>query len=843
MIALGAGIQRLVAATMMTCALVAICAGPAQAQHLDREGATSVLTIQKSDPPPWGQPLRLHIAPDLYGAGWFACDTCGEPIPSGQLIIRLEQPIHIVIDDPGRMAVDGTRLSIRVEAVSPHAADGTGLELNFDRGDVVRDDTLVVHGRAFDVGGDGTTDIDLTDIHLRSTSVWMGPGNDVLDGRHAISILDALPFGEKTHSASLDESRLNMGAGNDVVHAPERIAPRIDLGPGDDQAHIGTDLDARINLPQMLTFSVAMSGGRDVVDAMGWTRALQVTSNVLGGTEKVVGGSARIIYGGRQNLTVVSTTDDTAVTAMRSAAAEVYVTSRRSVVRTGAGRDKVQIYSSSSRLAMADINTGAGNDGVSLFGVRARGTTGAGSDVVAVAHSGMSELFDYAFRGTDTHRFSCGSGQDQLLSATSSSASDGTHPDPVQHAVRSCEIRGTDREASLDQRVAWSGWVLSAYETSRSYIGYGSFAQPTDEASQVQIVSADPAQVVVRPSPSQRQLEFTATVQGGQARWRCAQCPEIPVTGRVVVQSQHPSQITVRVPANLEVAPIEIHGLGRRAHWSRDEVGVTGAAAVTVVGNDVRDHGHLVVTYTGVLPMEVKISTGVARDVVDLSAARPPIAWHVDSGRGADMLTGSPFDDELVSSGAARMDGMGGADFLLMQGAGTADGGGGDDTIEARNPGASLYGGRGNDTLSSSHGSRIMRGGPGDDTLKSERGTDRLFGDDGDDKLTKTRTHGKVSMFGGAGNDVLQSRESVPVIAADCGGGRDAALLYGVHQKIGASARGCELLAPKRDYFWQYVKWHQDLGGSPYGEQRSLAERHRHVSYYDLVADANDPLS
>lgn len=847
-------VHRLVRVLVLAGVVAVSWSSVAHAYVLERQGATSVLTITSADKPEtldpttgWGDDLpRIQIAPDLYGNGWFACRTCGAPIEPGELVIRTPRRIVVVIEDPGRMANPATRLAVRLEATTPKAADGSAIELNFDRGDVVRDDTLTVRGRDFDVGGDGTIDVDLVDVRLRATSIWMGPGDDTLDARGSTLILDEASLRdtrwESSYGVGITTGRIQMGRGDDTVYAPERITDHVDLGPDDDHAIVGSDLDPKLNFGYSSAFDVTLGGGADVVDATRFTRSLHVHSDRHGTAERITGGTTTVTYGGRAGLQVISTAVRTTVTAMRARHAGVYATSRELRVRTGAGSDDVQAFSTRRRLAIADIDTGAGNDDVSLYGVLARGTTGPGRDLLSVAPS-SPVFFIHGFRTSDVRGFSCGADADSLVSGAYTVTPDGTSPMlPIRQRVRGCEQRDV---IPPGRQVAWEGQLLSAFHLPTPGEPDGLRRNPYEgDPADVQVVSADAARVVLRPGVRRREIEFTASMQGGVARWSCSACPDIPATASVQLQLQHPLAVTLRVPVGIPVAPIEVQTIARRAHWSTTTVVVSGAAAVTVIGTEVLDHGRRLVRHSGVLPTIVRVETGASADVIDLRQADPTIRWTADSGAGADVLTGSPGDDWLVSDGAARNRGLAGADTISILGAGRADGGAGPDRLIAMGPLASLYGGPGNDSLESRRGSRVMAGGDGDDSIHGYFGNDTMYGGRGNDGLSKRGRTGWVRMYAGDGRDTLQTREGLRVRAADCGAGNDAAILSGVDGR-GAFGARCEILHPKVHYYWQYRRWNPGLTIDPYGThfgEDYIAPLRTPPSYVD-EPDANAPPS
>lgn len=145
---------------------------------------------------------------------------------------------------------------------------------------------------------------------------------------------------------------------------------------------------------------------------------------------------------------------------------------------------------------------------------------------------------------------------------------------------------------------------------------------------------------------------------------------------------------------------------------------------------------------------------------------------------GADLFTGSGFDDRLRAyDGADTVTGGGGGDFL--------DGGEGDDRVfgglgndTVVDPGGSNYlrgdegddflvGGAGFDDINGNMGSDTADGGPGDDWVVGGRDNDILFGDDGNDLVYGNL--GDDTLFGGSGADTMRGGQANDSLSGGAG--------------------------------------------------------------------------
>ena len=139
----------------------------------------------------------------------------------------------------------------------------------------------------------------------------------------------------------------------------------------------------------------------------------------------------------------------------------------------------------------------------------------------------------------------------------------------------------------------------------------------------------------------------------------------------------------------------------------------------------------------------------------------------------AEMITGTPFDDDDVSNPG----------LASMEPGSVVEGLAGNDVLVAFSNDTTLDGGPGNDSLYSFNlfpgpepGGNTLIGGPGDDTLYGGPGDDLLNGDAGDDTLaggsendTLNGGTGKDSLSGDLGDDILNGDEGDDFLRGDEG--------------------------------------------------------------------------
>lgn len=174
----------------------------------------------------------------------------------------------------------------------------------------------------------------------------------------------------------------------------------------------------------------------------------------------------------------------------------------------------------------------------------------------------------------------------------------------------------------------------------------------------------------------------------------------------------------------------------------------------------------------------VNLTTGVAGDVIDLSALTPAYGVTGDINSGYLTFTGpnpanpgqsitftvagqnytgtTPAPDAMLGNDAADIFfnvetwnfGAATVDLRSNAQATTLTLGSGNDTLTGGNQGAdTVYGGGGNDWLQTSNLADSVYGGLGNDTLDGRSGADVLYGGDGDDKFLLSNSFGNDTIY------------------------------------------------------------------------------------------------
>lgn len=154
--------------------------------------------------------------------------------------------------------------------------------------------------------------------------------------------------------------------------------------------------------------------------------------------------------------------------------------------------------------------------------------------------------------------------------------------------------------------------------------------------------------------------------------------------------------------------------------------------------------------------------------------------FSVQGGHGVDVISGSPYNDDLAGDGQFdgtpdpagndQISGNGGNDDLRdNDGSNRFDGGPGNDKVLPNGIGAdTVDGGDGDDFLGGGDGNDIVRGGAGKDDVEGGGGDDTADGGPGDD-LVQASFHGggcgdAEILIGGAGRDALYAACAAPAI-------------------------------------------------------------------------------
>ncbi|MCW2927015.1 MAG: hypothetical protein JWM86_983 [Thermoleophilia bacterium] len=763
---------------MVMLALACVWASPAAALEVTHEGSATVVHVQKGDRSNttsssgihhsyslpgdddqigWeGYPI-IQVTPDLFTGGWFACDQCGPAIATKELVIRLDRPSVITLEDPARMGTGEVPLSIRVEASSAKVADGSALQLHFDRSDVTRDDAIVIRNRSFDFDGDGRSELDMSGIRMRAFELWTGAGNDTVDAR------GAGVYGQVTSwfkYCCQQAATVDLGDGNDVIAGPEQLADRLDLGRGDDRATlVGAST-------QPLTINT--DGGSDTIDASSSPLDLQVYARTQ---------EALTITLGRGMSEIRSYARHVSIDGRKSRSFSAGLVGHDAAVTGGRGNDHVE-FTGRGRFR---INMGGGADEVASLAARATGTLGPGKDKI----EGLGPFWfsGHHWPAGSIRGVSCGPGTDDVI---------GGRP-----AGSGCERRlKTGAKGGITFR---TDVLQHAFTIDRWYEVTGQVNQRSEfgllHEPESPVVSADAEHVVLRPGPDLQTLSMHLTKTDGVTSWGCHLCPAIAPTAQVDIQVQHP--LTVKIDGlNASAAhlpPLTVTGYGKRSSYARIETIWTGAADIRLVGRSLQWSDAPVVVMAGV-PFEVAtISTGSLADQIDLSRGDGSLAWRVESGMGADRVTGSPWDDGITTKGrGAVVNGGAGNDSVDAEGGPSIlDGGVGDDFLAATAAGSTIRGGPGFDDIVTRRGSRLVDGGPGDDRIEAAGGSDVLHGGSGHDLITKRS--GVLGVDGGSGNDFIQPYHKVLLLGANCGSGIDT-LWFATSSR----ARLCEDVTTKR---------------------------------------------
>ncbi|MCW1917628.1 Hint domain-containing protein [Rhodobacter sp. KR11] len=181
------------------------------------------------------------------------------------------------------------------------------------------------------------------------------------------------------------------------------------------------------------------------------------------------------------------------------------------------------------------------------------------------------------------------------------------------------------------------------------------------------------------------------------------------------------------------------------AAWSGAEAGTatTSGGAVTFAGIE-------------------RLTTGTGADT--LNASGSPTGVWLDTGSGADVVTGSGAADTVAAGdGADSVLAGGGADVVDGGlGADTLSGEAGADSLTGGEGADALYGGTESDTLAGDAGNDLLYGGAGNDSLSGGTGDDSLLGEAGDDTLQGgTGSDGFVYLADGFGADAVTGGEDV----------------------------------------------------------------------------------
>ncbi len=698
-----------------------------------------------------GWPI-LQIAPDLFGTGWFACDRCGAPITTPELVVRADRPIVLTVEDPGSLDRTVGGLRIRLEGTSTTAADGSTLQLFFDRGSVVRDDVVRIRDGQFDIGGDGSVELDTSAVSPARLNLWTGGGDDRVDATGAgIASSSARWFANELVGA---RSHVDLGAGNDTLIAGDELSDTIALGQGDDRLTLtGTKPHGEV---------VTTDGGRDTVDASRSAATMQVTARTQDALDVTTGSARSMLRSYARKLTV---------DASRSMGVNVDAVARTATVRGSRSSDFVNLQGDSTH-AKFRVDLGAGNDVLSTRSAAVLGTLGAGSDTVdqpQAKWNGGEFWAQGSLRG-----LSCGRGVD--TARTPSAGVDGCER---HEASGEWMESGEDDLRRRLHRWNWDGWdgqPLASWGDD-----YGIKSVPA-------VVASDVGTLVLRTESDAMETLLHRVVRDGIASWSCGPpCDDAPPGTPVELQIQHPTKIHVRdlLATGPQPPPLTIRIVGARGALSRLVLAGSGGLNLRATNDTLSIDGAPVVRFAGgrVAIAEV-YATGSGSDRIDLSDADLRVSWVVKSGLGRDRIVGSPWHDSITAAGTAVVDGGPGNDSIRAAGRGSiVHGGAGDDSLSG-GPRIAAYGDAGNDSLGAGHGSSVLDGGIGDDVLHGEYGADTMRGGPGDDLFTKRR--GTLRVDGGPGEDVIGPKATVTVLDANCGPDLDAIVRAPVHQ------RGCE---------------------------------------------------
>jgi len=211
----------------------------------------------------------------------------------------------------------------------------------------------------------------------------------------------------------------------------------------------------------------------------------------------------------------------------------------------------------------------------------------------------------------------------------------------------------------------------------------------------------------------------------------------------------------------------------------RDSVSPTSnSPAVTISANGVADDGFNDGPRTVDIGQDIEVLIGSAND--DTLGAGGTGAYDLRGGKGADQLIGGTGPDALNGG----------------EGGDTLDGGGADDVLNGAQGDDALAGGDGNDYLTGSTGADTIRGNAGRDTADwslasgpvtltpggtaddGEAGEGDLLADDVENQIgsgfndTMTGAPGASLLSGGGGDDTLTVTDGAPDIVV-CGSGDD----------------------------------------------------------------------
>ena len=152
----------------------------------------------------------------------------------------------------------------------------------------------------------------------------------------------------------------------------------------------------------------------------------------------------------------------------------------------------------------------------------------------------------------------------------------------------------------------------------------------------------------------------------------------------------------------------------------------------------------------------------------------------IESGQGADEITGSLGPDQLHGRGGGDTIRGGGGGDTAYGGAGNDDirgesgtdflvGDDGDDKLNGGFDSDVIYAGDGDDELSGGFGNDTLGGGAGDDQILGGGGNDDLLGEPGDDTLAGNA--GADTLSGGADSDTVDYANYTSPVTVDLDGG------------------------------------------------------------------------
>jgi len=189
---------------------------------------------------------------------------------------------------------------------------------------------------------------------------------------------------------------------------------------------------------------------------------------------------------------------------------------------------------------------------------------------------------------------------------------------------------------------------------------------------------------------------------------------ELLETRCVLSGSPEPDEWTIRVTAEADVVSDVIVVDRDPSDSARIRATVNG----TIVGSQPETAVRLIRVFSG---------RGADTIAIDLPG-NTGIRTFIDSGPGADTVTGSDGSDTIVA-------------------------GPGNDTISGGRGRDSIWGGAGSDSISGGAGGDQVFGGSGDDAISGDDGSDTLEGNGGRDALRAGR--GRNALVGGAGHDTF----------------------------------------------------------------------------------------